>query len=256
MKKSVYLAIISLFTFLSATALAHDFWLSESKAEAGAPLILTLGYGHNFPTGEEIPEENLDTRFQKISLAGPGGPFEMKRGAETNLLESDKPLVRGAYAAYGDTVPLFLTQTTEGWVIKAKNEVDEPLASNLSAKHAKAIIGVGDGEDVTSLSKPVGQKLEILPLADPARMKPADALPVRVIFDGRPLAGAEIAALAAGRQVPSFTVVSGEGGEAEVKLDRAGLWLLTVEHSIPYDGDRAKADNELNIATLTFRIGD
>ena len=125
-----------------AAAIAHDFWLSEIKAVPGAPIELTLGYGHDFPQGEPIPEENLATRFQPIALEGPGGPSALGRGAETRLLVGQKPLESGWHLAHGSTTPLFLTQTTEGWVIKAKNEVDAPLKSNLSAKYAKALTGL------------------------------------------------------------------------------------------------------------------
>jgi uncharacterized GH25 family protein len=237
-----------------AAAGAHDFWLSEVEAVAGRPPTITLGYGHNFPVGEDIPEENLSTRFQGFSIEGPGGRSGLSRGAEAKLLVGGKPLEEGIYVVWGDATPLFLTQTTEGWSIRAKDEAENPLASNLSAKHAKTVIRVGAGGG-DLWSRPVGQKLEIVPLADPTSLAAGARLPVRILFRGLPLASAKVDAFAEGAGTAAASAVTGADGAAEIPLDRAGWWRLMVEHSIPYEGDRSKADNELNIASLALKVG-
>ncbi|MDR0354547.1 MAG: DUF4198 domain-containing protein [Deltaproteobacteria bacterium] len=237
----------------SSPSFAHDFWLSEHSALPGQKMILTLGYGHNFPIGEEIPAENLATRFQPVTLAGPSGSFVLTQGQETKLLVADKPTEPGLYVASGATTPLFLTQTTSGWVIKAKNEVENPVTSNLSAKYSKAIINVGGGKG-DLLDKPVGHKLEFIPLSDPADLKPGEAFSAKVLFQGEPLAGATVTALPAGLEEPVLQATADSLGLVSLKLDRPGLWRLMTEHLIEFEGDKTKADNELNIATLTFKI--
>lgn len=235
-----------------AAASAHDFWISKVQAEAGQPPVLTLGYGHNFPVGEDVPEENLATRFQGFTIDGPGGPVKLERGAETKLLTSAKPLADGIYVAWGEATPLFLTQSTQGWAIKAKDEVENPLASNLSAKHAKTVIKAGQGGG-DLWSKPVGQKLEIVPVADPTALAPSGQLKVKILFQGQPLPSAKVEAFPS--EGDPVSAVAGNDGVAELTLPRAGWWRVMVEHSIPYEGDRTKADNELNITSLAVEVG-
>ena len=45
---------------------------------------------------------------------------------------------------------------------------------------------------VTPVDKPVGMKFEIVPLEDPYRTTPGTDLPVKLLFDGKPLAGVSI----------------------------------------------------------------
>jgi uncharacterized GH25 family protein len=255
---------ISLLLFLAdpTSAGAHDFWLSEDQAAIGKPLTLTLGYGHNFPTGEDIPRENLDTRFQQITLIGPGSPYSLLPGQDSKLLVTDKPLQEGLFIAYGQTTPLFLTQTTEGWSIKAKDEVDQPLKSNLSTKYAKAVLNVGqasnENQSESLLTRPVGHKLEIIPLTNPSKIRPGGQLPVKLLFKGTiPLADTELSLLAVGEETTKVTAKTDSQGQALIPIPaRPGLFRLMAEHSIPYEGDLTKADSELNIVTLTFRISE
>ena len=259
MKKATLALSAAIMAALSAgvwapAAAAHDFWLSVIAAAPGSPLVLTLGYGHNFPVGEPIPEENLGSRFQSIVVEGPGGPLVMGRGEDSTLIESDKPVQAGLYVVHGSTTPLFLTQTTEGWSIRAKDEVDNPIASNLSVKHAKTVIAAGEARTAgEEWSKPVGQTLEITPLADPTTAKSGTPLPVRVLFRGEPLPEAEIALLGEGDETAASKTVTDSKGEASLTPVRAGFWRIIVERSIPYEGDRTKADNELNISTFVFK---
>ncbi|MDR1111164.1 MAG: DUF4198 domain-containing protein [Deltaproteobacteria bacterium] len=257
MKKTILSALAAMAVLWPLSAVAHDFWLSPVKAIEGEPVVLTLGYGHNFPEGEDIPAENLADRFGPIVLEGPDAPHGLTGGSDSRILVGDKPLSGGGYLAHGSTTPLFLTQTTSGWVIKPKDEVQGeglvPVNSNLSVKHAKAVFVVGDGP-TGILDSVVGQKLELVPLANPARLVVGDHLPVRLLFEGKPLAKATVDVFGVGEEVPSQSVMTDDSGLARIEVARQGVCRAMVNHLVPYGGDRTKAENELNIATLVYII--
>src|SRR6476620_4228840 len=55
-----------------------------------------------------------------------------------------------------------------------------------SGKFAKAVTGMGAPYD-----KVLGHEIEIVPLGDPAAVRPGETLRVKVLFQGKPLASAE-----------------------------------------------------------------
>ena len=118
------------------------------------------------------------------------------------------------------------------------------------------------GGDAARATVPVGLPLEIVPTARPGV---AGALNVRVLLDGRPLAGALVktwrAPLAPGGgptdgAVRDSIAMAWQGatdarGELAVPCARAGEYLLSVVHMAPCT-EPAQADWESTWASLTF----
>ena len=77
-------------------------------------------------------------------------------------------------------------------------------------------------------------------------------LPVRLLYQGKPLAGALVMALQRGRP-DKVTARSDSRGRALLKLDRPGFWLVKAVHMIPAPAD-AGADWESLWASLTFAL--
>ena len=78
-------------------------------------------------------------------------------------------------------------------------------------------------------------------------------LTVRLLYQGRPLAGALVMALdAIDAQTPQ-KVRSDAQGRASFTLPRAGAWLIKAVHMIPAPRD-ASADWESFWASLTFSL--
>jgi hypothetical protein len=102
----------------------------------------------------------------------------------------------------------------------------------LYSRSAKSILP-GD----TAPSQPIGHELEIVPLKDPAKLKKGEALPLRVLFRGKPLIGVRVSVMYAGAKLVghSFPVnsITNENGEANLKLDRPGLWYARLIHMLP-----------------------
>jgi uncharacterized GH25 family protein len=114
---------------------------------------------------------------------------------------------------------------------KAAGKSEAP-GRELYSRFAKAILP----ED-TEATRPMGHELEIVPLKDPSVLKKGEALPVRVLFRGKPLTGVQVSAVYAGAKLEGhvFPVSSTTDakGEAKLELDRPGLWYARLIHMLP-----------------------
>ena len=118
------------------------------------------------------------------------------------------------------------------------------------------------GDSAARATRPLGLPLEIVPLSAPGV---DSTLRVRVLFDGRPLEGAQLRAwrqpLGAGgapldpvRRAPVAATWAGRTdgrGEARVPAAEAGEWLIGAVHMVP-SRDAPVADWESSWASLTF----
>ncbi|HEX5719080.1 MAG TPA: DUF4198 domain-containing protein, partial [Thermoanaerobaculia bacterium] len=96
----------------------------------------------------------------------------------------------------------------------------------------------------------LGLELELIPERDPYALKPGEALPVRLLYRGKPLDGALVVAIA-----PPDARVSARtaGGRVSLALDRPGLWLIKAVHMIPAP-EGSGAEWESLWASLTFEL--
>jgi uncharacterized GH25 family protein len=79
------------------------------------------------------------------------------------------------------------------------------------------------------VSKPVGLPLEIVPEANPYGVPQSAILPVRVIYAGRPLAGALVKLTNLKDDASPFEVhLTGRDGRASFTMPNSGTWLLNV----------------------------
>jgi nickel transport protein len=100
--------------------------------------------------------------------------------------------------------------------------------------------------------KPVGHKLEIVPLANPVKLKVGDMLPMQVLFEGKPLAGAILKA----DYVNDANMKSGKTdaeGKVTLPVRNDGLNVIGVSYSNPV-ANSAEIDRESLFATLSFVI--
>jgi hypothetical protein len=99
----------------------------------------------------------------------------------------------------------------------------------------------------------LGLPLEIVPLRDPFALRPAETLPVRVLFRGRPLAEANLGWQMPGDgEAPRGTVRTDDRGEALVPIAGPGLLSIRLTHMT-----RPKLPEyewESFWTTLTFRM--
>jgi hypothetical protein len=135
----------------------------------------------------------------------------------------------------------------------ARGQTDSPGRERYR-KITKGVLCVGETRD-SLYAQPEGLWLEVVPEQSPCRLKAGDTLGVRILFEGRPLAGTHVSAGykgTKGHQYP-VTVKTDTAGRAEVKLTRAGAWFIRAHHIVPTREDR-EADWESAFSTLTFEV--
>jgi uncharacterized GH25 family protein len=234
---------------LTGSAWAHDLWITCPKAKAGKKLLMDISYGHEFPKGDKLNPDELEETY----VMGAVGKINTAPNADKNYLTA-KPLSAGSYLAVSGTKAKFYTKTNDGYVRKPKNEVKNPEKCFRSIKYAKAIVNLG--KRAGDVSHPLGQDLELVPLANPATLQTGTMLPVKVLLAGKPLVGAEVTGATAAqfaKGAMGFVATTNAKGVAQIKLSEAGLWLIRINHKTPYK-DPAKCDVLSKTAVLTFEM--
>jgi uncharacterized GH25 family protein len=120
---------------------------------------------------------------------------------------------------------------------------------------AKSIVQVGtlDAGSQTQVTKPLGLRLEIVPERNPyTEPRLATLLPVRVIYRGRPLAGALVKLTNLEHDAaPLETQLTDRAGRANFTMPRDGTWLLNVIWTTPLPRSR-ETDFETIFSSLSF----
>jgi uncharacterized GH25 family protein len=232
-KKSglILVAVISSLMF-GTQAQAHMFWLLADRdaPKVGEAVRVEVGWGHQFPRDEEIKAERL--AFVKV-MDSQGRELPLKKISTAHY--EFVPPAAGAYLVFAQVTPDFLSRTPEGFKLQSKKDLPEAVFCFRFDMAAKTILTAeppGDGFNRSAKSP-----LEIIPLDNPATLKPGQTLPVKVMFQGSRLPGAEVKIIHAGSAPQNPVAMTGKTdalGETQAKLDKPGKWLLHVSHKTPY----------------------
>jgi len=266
---STCLGLVS--ALLSVGAAAHDFWIQPSAfwLEPRAPTLLTLQVGHG-PARQRSPIAlRRITRFEAITPAG--GNIDLRPQLHPGGERSDAELqlaTAGTYLLVLETddraqshLPairfndyLRVEGLTPALELRARtHRTDTDGAENYS-RRAKAILqlgpeGSGSQEQIT---RPLGLTLEIVPECSPyARPRPA-SLPVRVLYQGQPLAGALVKLTDLEHDAePLETHLTDGAGRTFFVMPEHGSWLLNVIWTRAQPDSR-DTDFETIFSSLTF----
>ena len=140
----------------------------------------------------------------------------------------------------------FWTERAGGeWVNRPKSSVEDAEQAGHYVKHNVTLLH--EGETVPELP---AQALQIVPLSNPIGGEAGDELRVRVLFEGEPLAGAEIVSDYVNLS-DAPPVIADESGEAVIDLRNDGLNVIGASHEVALDGN-PDADVRGHFATLSF----
>ncbi len=256
-KHTITICLITLFIITSAAAaLAHDTWIEvrDYTPAPGEELTLVMASDHYFPTRIFMAKEDMDDLYLLIpdgSRMAINGYSDVEYKAAKNLEQA------GAHLVIATQKGTFWTKTTKGYQKgKSKKGLKNVISCTYSAKFAKAVVNVGNGS-AALLDKPLGHDLEIIPLADPAALRNGDALPIQVLFKGKPLGGAQVFATYAGfsreKNTFAYATKSAADGKAKIRIATPGAWLVCISHQEDYP-DPKECDQYKFSATLTFEI--
>src|SRR5688572_28382377 len=176
---------------------AHDFWIEPSTYRPEPLQRMTLRHrvGDHF-LGDPVPrDEGLLVRFTTLGGDGekrvPGvhgvDPAGIAQAPETGTLVvayqsrgSVAELPPDKMARYAEEEGI-AAQLPAGWQRK-------PLLRDSFARSVKSLLVVR-GRSSAGFDRVAGLPLELVPLVDPARLAAGGALPVRLLWQGKPVAG-------------------------------------------------------------------
>lgn len=248
---------------------AHMLWLNPENyyPEVGSAVEIGIGWGHQYKAGR-ADEAVKEGRVAAIQALTPDGRTvdlqEVTLGRYR--LQIEKP---GAHVVTARIKPGFFTTTPEGRKWGNKKEVADAVKCTNFHIEAKTVLLAGGSAE--RLDVRAGRPLEVIPDADPGQLKVGGQLPVRVLYEGNPLAGTDVKAVYAGFEkkksdasgtkgkkhhggggYPVETVTDADGN-ADIPLDRAGYWMVVLSHRPDYP-DRDTCDQYMYNVTFAFEV--
>ncbi|WP_157995299.1 DUF4198 domain-containing protein [Peristeroidobacter soli] len=263
-------AILLAGIFVTSGASAHDFWIQPlqywSPPDASIPITLQVGHGAQRQRSQI--RSNRISRF--VTVAPDGTSHDVRadlhlRGAnDDGRLQFDAP---GTYVVVLETdnggrsalpAQRFNDYARDEGLTPALDYRER--AGKMSADTAesyrrvsKAIVqhGAVDRRSQAHVTTPLGLTLEIVPERSPYSASAGD-LPVRVYFEGQPLAGALVKLTQLEHDdAPVEARRTDASGRASFPLTPYGTWLLNVVWSKPVPAP-AEVDFDTTFSSLTF----
>ena len=289
-------AVAGLAMLASATLVsAHDFWLVPDAfaVTPGETLLVRGQTSSHFPTSESAVTADRVTDARVVSADGEARISDFSRQG-TSLVLRHVPRGAGQRVVSVRLAPRTVREAAAGFKRYMELEGAPELAARYEregllpktdsitrryAKYAKTIVEVGRGGP-RAFGTVAGYPVEFVPLQDPAAARAGDTLAVRLLYAGRPLAGAHVRAGTAASTSAGATsarpaagaTVNGGGtdaagtshgedlvlttdrdGVARVPLVHAGLWNVRTIHIVPADQGPG-ADWDVHWATLVFKV--
>jgi hypothetical protein len=236
---------------LSLPAAAHEFWMLPDRFSppAGTAVRLTLHVGEYFE-GEPIP-------FTTAYVAGLSQHSAGKTHDLLHMVPADETrpglqLVPGAPGSHliaydshpnqtvlsSDKFHAYLHEEGLDAIIKrreANGTADTPGRERYR-RHVKTLLKVG-GTSTNTYAARTGQRLEIVPLADPFAARPGDTLHFQLFFDDKPLHNVLVKAWhKRGGQTHIIRARTDAAGKVAVSMPYAGAWMVSAVHMIAANG--------------------
>ncbi|MBM3763424.1 MAG: DUF4198 domain-containing protein [Acidobacteria bacterium] len=242
---------------LTASLYGHDLYLMPQsfRPVAGSRILLSAHTGDSFPASEQgvdparlttVPA--LDANQWRILGRATHATVDVKEGSQY-------------FAVF--TKPKYLELEPAKFESYLKEEgLKQQLAAfhgstknsrEMYTKFAKTYLVAGEP---TGYKMPLGLKIEIVPLADPAGLKAGDSLPIQLLFDGKPCGDVQVEVATSKDLRTKATMRIAGRTDAEGKLNvpvmEAGKIRLHAVHMLAVK--QATHDWESYWASLTFEV--
>lgn len=249
------------FLAMAHMAFAHDLWIETSprRAGPGMPIKLRLRVGQDFK-GDPLPRN--EALIQKFSLVGPEGEHTIIGVDGSDPAGFVKPESQGLHTVVylsrfsmveleGAKFESYLKDEGLEAISKvraSRRETAKP-AKDRFLRCAKAILPIGEGSHA-GFDQVFGLPLELVAEADP--MSAVGPLPVRLLWQGKPLKGALVVAFSQADPQQKIRVRTDPAGRVRLPIAGGGQWLIKCVHMRPAGNGGPEADWESYWASLTF----
>jgi hypothetical protein len=240
MRNSRYLLIAALLVAAWPVA-AHDFWIEPQafRPKPGTTVPLRLFVGQDFK-GDSVPY--FPQKFERYIVAGPAGTQPIPGVLGDEPAGAMTPAGPGMYViglhTRPDSVSFDTPEEFEQYLLK------EGLERNLALHQRRHKSGKKIGESYFRCAKSLiaagtpdggadrilGFPLELIAETSPYRNH---ELRLRLLYEGKPLAGALVVAFNKAKPLAKLKGRTDDNGRVEFTLPRSGIWLVTSVHMIP-----------------------
>lgn len=233
---------------------AHEMWINAAEPKNGL-FRADIGYGHAFPKPEPIAAERVHI-FEPLQLITPEGVTTLDQVGENYAYQKKENLKKGSYMVIGFYKPTFWSNGPGGWSPTDRTQRPDATYVEEAVMCAKTIVNVQGGADDSLITKPVGQRLEIVPLINPTRVKVEETFPMQVLCDGKPAKVVSVEATFAGFSDKNYNAFQGQTdlkGQIDFIPLKEGYWVVKARRTFEHP-DKAKADEVVLTSTFTFQI--
>ncbi len=253
-------------------SLAHDYWLQPRKfiLSKGDTLVVHLYVGDRL-------KKEIERELQKDMTL----KFEIFTDAKSvNLLDKSPDKILPVIEKEVDFEGLALIAMERNYAYVelnrkefleyVKHDVGDKELSEIEklmkklppreierekyTRYIKSLIVAGRIFDGDIYKKVLGQRLEIILLNNPYRLKPGDSIEAQILFEGKPLANKTVIGynIYQGKFF-EYKVKTGRNGKVKFKVKNPGLWLIRLTHILPCS-NCSDADWESFWASFSFEI--
>jgi uncharacterized GH25 family protein len=236
-KNALALACLTVLTVSVVGLDAHGIWFAQRAGQ------LALIYGEGADDGvivSKLPGVRAVAAYNAV-----GAPLTTKLIPSDHLLFVDtqqKPAVLTAVLDNG----IWTVTPDGGEVNKPKNEVPGAKSAGQYFKYAVHVLG--------ALQKPLAalpaQTLQLTPVAAVLPRRSGDSLTLRALFEGKPLANAEVT-LDFVNDPEGTPMRTGADGTVTLKVRNQGMNVISVVHETPVSNSIA-FDKVQHRATFSF----
>ena len=242
--------------------LAHDFWIEPTSfsPKPGQIVGVRLRVGVNL-VGDPVPRVPALVNQFVVAEASDRKPVFGRDGADpAGFLRVAMP---GLHVIGYHSNPSRLELPAEKFntylneegldtivALRARRKETGASARELYSRCAKSLVLSGRPSEAQD-DRPLGFPLELVAERNPYALRAGEDLPVRLMYETRPLAGALVVAM--NRMYPSErrAARSDHDGRVRFRLRPGGMWLVKAVHMVPAPAG-TDAEWESFWASLTF----
>ncbi len=244
---------------------AHDFWIEPSSYQVAVGTQVTV----RFLVGEEFRGKPLPLDPSRVIVFARFGatsetPVRGVAGSDTaGVVSLDDP---GLHLIAYRSTSVFLELDAEKFesylrseglesIIEERGRRNERKAKGreLYSRCVKSLLRAGMSGEETGFDRVLHFPVELVPELNPYRLRAGDELPVRILRQGKPLAGVLVVAYPHAEPTRSVQRRSDEKGRVRLPLAQAGPWLVKAVHMERVEHSE-EADWESWWASLTFEL--
>lgn len=248
---------------VAGSAHAHDLWLEPSSYRPAqhATVSVRLRVGQDF-IGDAVPADpagietfvlrgpRRDAPIMTHAGAEPAGSIAVQEGGLHVIGYRSLP---SAVSEDAQTFGAFLRDAGLDDVLAVRERRGETnrRARQMFVRFAKSLVSVGVTK-APARDRAFGFRLELIAERDPYGLLPGTELPLRLLYEGRGLAGSLVTAIS--KDVPEEKVKArtDASGRVRLLLPRSGPWLVRAARVLP--AARPPAEWETLWASLTFEL--